>query len=101
MHQVIWTLALGTFALRLVGPLCAGRLTLSAGQQKLLGDASILLLCALATSSALLDGAVFAGWARLLGVLTGVALVLARAPFPLVVIASACVAAALRWYGIG
>lgn len=100
MHQALWILAIGTFCLRLVGPVFAGQFTLTARLQTLLSEAAIVLLCALAVVSSILDGAHLAGWARPIGVLVGIVLAIRQAPFPVVVIASACVTAGLRYLGL-
>jgi branched-subunit amino acid transport protein len=93
-------LAAGTFAFRLVGPVLRDRLTLPAHVERLLGDASTVLLVALVVVSALTQGHTFAGWARPAGVLVAAALVLRRAPFPVVVLAAAATAAGLRLLGV-
>ncbi|WP_405048467.1 AzlD domain-containing protein [Rhodoferax sp.] len=93
-------LAVGTFCLRLAGPFFAGKLTLTTSLQSLLSEAAIVLLCALAAVSSVLDGAQFAGWARPIGVLVGIVLTLRRAPFPVIVVTSACVTAGLRYLGL-
>ena len=96
----IVALAVITYAFRLVGPLCRDRVTLPPAAQRLFADAAAVLLIALAATSALTAGHGFAGWARPAGV--GVAAVLAarRAPFPVVVLAAACVTALVRLAGI-
>lgn len=100
MIQTLWILAIGTFCFRLAGPLFAGQLTLTARLQSLLSEAAIVLLCALAAVSSILDGAQFAGWARPAGVLVGIVLALRKASFPVIVTTSACVTAGLRYLGL-
>lgn len=93
-------LAAGTYGLRLVGPLLQNRLVLPERIKWLLSLASIVLLMALVATASLLEGGVFAGWARPAGVLLGGVLVIIRAPFPIVVIAAAMLTALLRLIGI-
>ena len=104
MNPALWKalvmLALGTWLMRIVGPVCAGRFTLSSAQQQWLADAAIVLLCALAATATLFNGTHFAGWARVLGVLVGVGLVVMKKPFPVVIIAAAIVTAGLRHFGV-
>jgi len=103
-HLALWKalgmLAIGSWLLRIVGPVCAGRFALSPAQQKWLADATVVLLCALAATSTLLNGTHFAGWARVPGVLAGVALVVMKKPFPVAIIAAAGVTAGLRYLGV-
>jgi len=68
--------------------------------QALISDATIVLLCALAVVSSVMDGHQFAGWARPIGVLIGMVLTLWKAPFPVIVIAAAGVTAGLRYLGL-
>lgn len=100
MYQTLWILALGTFCFRLIGPFFAGQFTLTVRLQSLLSEVAIVLLCALAAVSSVLDGAQFAGWARPIGVLVGIVLTLRKAPFPVIVISAACVTAGLRYFGL-
>lgn len=93
-------LAAGTFAFRLAGPLLGHRLTVPDRVQRLLAVAAAVLLIALAATGALTQGHGFAGWARPAGVLVAGALVLRRAPFPLVVVAAAGTTALLRLCGV-
>jgi branched-subunit amino acid transport protein len=101
---VTWTallvLAAGTYGFRVVGPLLRHRVTVPPAVQQLLTDAATVLLVGLVASSALTEGHVFAGWARPAGVLVALALVLRRAPFPVVVIAAATTTAVLRLLGV-
>ncbi|WP_186391609.1 MULTISPECIES: AzlD domain-containing protein [unclassified Pannonibacter] len=96
----ILALAAGTFAFRATGPLLHGRLVLSGRMQQLFQAAAVVILVSLMASSALLDGAAFAGWARPAGVAAGLGFYLLRAPFPVIVIGAAAVTAALRASGI-
>ena len=96
----ILLLALGTYGLRLAGPLLRDRLRLSAGLEQLLSTATAVLLIALVATAALTQAQGFAGWARPAGVLVAGVLVLRRAPFPLVVVAAAATTALLRLAGV-
>ena len=98
---VILALAVGTYALRLVGPALHGRVELPARIQELLSAAAVVLLAALLATGALTESGGFAGWARPAGVLVGGALAWRRAPFAVVVLTSAGTAAVLRAAGVG
>jgi len=93
-------LTAGTFLMRIAGPLLVGRFTLDARVERLLADAAVLLLCALAVCLTFIEGSGFAGWARLAGVLTGGLMAWFRVPLPLVVIAAGAVCALLRALGV-
>jgi branched-subunit amino acid transport protein len=93
-------LAVLTYAFRLVGPFCRGRLTLPPAATVVFADAAAVLLIALAVTSALFNGHDFAGWARPAGVLIAGVLAARRAPFPVVVIAAAGITALLRLAGV-
>lgn len=93
-------LGLGTFAFRFAGVSLTSRLTVSARTQHLLAAGSVVLLVALVGTSTLLDGPSFAGWARPAGVAVGGVLAWRRAPFVVVVLAAAGVAAGLRLLGV-
>jgi len=93
-------LAAGTYAFRLVGPVLRDRLTVPRHVERLLGDAATVLLVALVATSTVTEGHAFAGWARPAALLVAAVLVLRRAPFPVVVVAAALVAAGLRLLGV-
>jgi branched-subunit amino acid transport protein len=97
---VIVALAVGTYAFRLTGVLLRDRLDLPAGLRRALTLAAAALLAALAATAALTEGGAFAGVARPVGVLVGVALAWRRAPFVVVVVAAAATAAVLRLLGL-
>ncbi|MFF7974560.1 AzlD domain-containing protein [Streptomyces sp. NPDC007905] len=97
---VILALAVGTYALRLVGPLLHGRVTVPARVQELASAGAVVLLVALLTTGALTEGGGFAGWARPAGVLAGGVLAWRRAPFAVVVLGAAATTAALRLAGV-
>ncbi|MBG0568131.1 AzlD domain-containing protein [Actinoplanes aureus] len=96
----ILALAAGTYAMRLSGVVLRDRLELSDALQRLLPMAAAALLAALAGTAALMAGSEFAGVARPAGVLVGGLLAWRRAPFVVVVIAAAAVAALLRLAGV-
>ena len=96
----ILVLAAGTFAFRVVGPVARHRVELPKRVEQLLSDAAVVLLVALAATSALMVGQDFAGLARPAGVLVAGVLALRRAPFPVVVIAAAATTAVLRLVGV-
>ncbi|MFI1027522.1 AzlD domain-containing protein [Streptomyces sp. NPDC020951] len=97
---VILMLAVGTYALRLVGPVLHGRLELPARVQELLSAGAVVLLVALLVTGALTEDGGFAGWARPAGVLVAGVLAWLRAPFAVVVLAAAATAGGLRALGV-
>ncbi|MBB2941736.1 branched-subunit amino acid transport protein [Actinoplanes lutulentus] len=96
----IVALGVGTYIIRLSGVLLRERLELSDSLQRVLPMAAAALLTALAATAALMAGSEFAGVARPAGVLVGGLLAWRRAPFVVVVVAAAGVAALLRLAGI-
>ena len=104
----ILVLAVGTYAFRLAGPLLRARLAKAHGGDaelpprltELLSTAATVLLVALIATAALTDGGKFAGIALPAGVLTGGLLAWRKAPFVVVVVAAAGVAAGLRVLGV-
>ncbi|MGW0945095.1 AzlD domain-containing protein [Streptomyces sp. NPDC002623] len=97
---VILMLAVGTYALRLIGPALHGRLELPARVQELLSAGAVVLLVALLATGALTEDGGFAGWARPAGVLVAGVLAWIRAPFAVVVLAAAATAGGLRALGV-
>lgn len=93
-------LGVGTFGFRFAGASLNSRLTVSARTQHLLAAGSVILLIALVATSTLVDGHSFAGWARPAGVAVGGLLAWRKAPFVVVVLAAASVAAGLRLLGV-
>jgi branched-subunit amino acid transport protein len=93
-------LAIGTFALRLAGVLLRARITPSDRVQELLDTGVAVLFCALIATATLVEAQEFVGWARPLGVAVGGVLAWRKAPFVVVVIAAAAVAAVLRLLGL-
>jgi len=105
----ILVLALGTYAIRVAGPLLRTRLarstdggtaTLPPRVTELMSAAATVLLVALIATSSFTDGRDFAGVALPAGVLTGGILAWRRAPFVVVVLVAAGVAAGLRAIGV-
>jgi len=96
----VLALGVGTYAMRLSGVLLRERLELSDSLQRLLPMAAAALLTALAATAALTESGGFAGVARPAGVAAGALLAWRRAPFVLVVLVAAAVAAALRLAGV-
>jgi branched-subunit amino acid transport protein len=86
--------------MRLSGILLRDRLELSDSLQRLLPMAAAALLAALAATAALTEGGGFAGVARPAGVAVGALLAWRRAPFVVVVVAAAGMAALLRLAGV-
>ncbi|MFI1333425.1 AzlD domain-containing protein [Streptomyces sp. NPDC020845] len=93
-------LAVGTYGLRLSGPLLSDRIELGERARRLLSVSATVLLCALVATSSLTADHAFAGWARPAGVLVGGALATRRAPFLATVLAAAATTGALRWLGV-
>ncbi|MFF3987385.1 AzlD domain-containing protein [Streptomyces sp. NPDC001797] len=98
---MILTLALGTYAFRLVGPALHGRVEIPARVQELASAGAVVLLVALLATGALTEGGGFAGVARPAGVLAAGVLAWRRAPFAVVVLGAAAVTALLRAAGVG
>jgi uncharacterized membrane protein len=104
----ILVLAVGTYAFRLAGPLLRSRLAkahggaaqLSPRLAEVLSTAATVLLVALIATAAVTDGGRFAGIALPAGVLTGGLLAWRKAPFVVVVVVAALVAAGLRALGV-
>jgi branched-subunit amino acid transport protein len=93
-------LGAGTFAFRFAGPLLRTRVRVGPRAERLLTVASVVLLTALVATAAVLEGEVFAGFARPAGVAVGGLLAWRKAPFVVVVLAAAATAATLRLLGL-
>jgi branched-subunit amino acid transport protein len=96
----ILVLAVGTYSLRIAGPMMRTRFELPERAEKLMAAAAVVLLAALVATAALTEGHGAAGIARPAGVLVGGVLALRKAPFVLVVVAAAATAAGLRLLGV-
>lgn len=97
---VILVLAVGTYALRLVGPVLHGRVAIPERVTELASAGAVVLLVALVSTGALTEGGGFAGAARVGGVAAGVLLAWFRAPFVMVVLGAVGVTALLRATGV-
>jgi branched-subunit amino acid transport protein len=100
MILLIAGLAVGTYLIRLAGPLLRERVTLAESAQRYLGWSAVALLAALVATTALLDGTDPVGYARPVGVAVGAVLAWRRLPFIVVVVAAAVTAALLRLLGV-
>ncbi len=104
----ILVLAAGTYAFRLAGPLLRARLARAGGDEaglpprlaEVLSAAATVLLVGLVATSGLTQGGAFTSVALPAGVVTGGVLAWRRAPFVVVVVAAAAVAAGLRALGV-
>lgn len=94
------TLSAGTFAFRFFGPVLRQRITFPPWAERLLEAGAVVLLAALAATTALTEGHGFAGLARPAGVLVGGVLAWRKAPFLVVVLAAAAATAVLRLLGV-
>ncbi|QSB04497.1 AzlD domain-containing protein [Natronoglycomyces albus] len=92
----IVALAVGTYALRLAGPLLRDRISLTEDAQQLLKRAAVLLLVAMIVISAMPQSNTPHGWALPAGVAIGGLLAWLKVPFAFVVIAAAGVVAGIR-----
>ncbi|MBV9845834.1 MAG: AzlD domain-containing protein [Kutzneria sp.] len=98
--MVVLTLAVGTYGLRLAGPLLHHRWQIPARVRTLLGLAAAALLTALMAVNALVPHGGFAGWALPAGVTVGGVAAWRRLPFVLVVLLAVATTAALRAFGV-
>jgi branched-subunit amino acid transport protein len=93
-------LAVVTYSLRLAGSALRDRVRLPQQPGGLITAGTACLLVSLAATQALTQGHGFAGWARPAGVAVAALLAVRKAPFPVVVIASAATTAVLRMCGV-
>lgn len=93
-------LAAGTFAFRLAGPALRSRGVVPERLESVLAVGAVVLLVAVAATSALTEDGGVAGIARPAGVLVGGVLAWRRAPFVVVILAAAGTAAVLRLLGV-
>nr|WP_027503637.1 MULTISPECIES: AzlD domain-containing protein [Rhodococcus] len=96
----VLVLAAGTFAFRFAGPALRTRVVVPDRVEKLMGTAAVVLLVAVAATTALTQDHGAAGIARPLGVLVGGVLAWRKAPFLVAVLAAAATAAGLRLLGV-
>lgn len=100
MLAAIIALAIGTFLIRLLGPVLRNRFTLSERAEALLKTGATVVLLALAATSTFLVEGEFAGWALPSGVLVGGVLAWKRLPLAVVVVAASATTALLRLAGV-
>ena len=93
-------LGLGTYSFRVAGPVLRSQVSMSKRVEELMSRAAVVLLVALAATAAVTQGHEFAGWARSAGVLVAGLLAWRRAPFVVVIVVAAAVAAGLRLVGV-
>ena len=93
-------LAVGTYGMRVAGPVLRSRFTVSARIERLLNQASVVLLVAVALTGTVFAGHDVAGWARPVGVAAGVIAALCRVSLIGVVLIAAGTAAGLRALGV-
>lgn len=93
-------LAVGTYLLRLAGPLLQTRFRLSETMQRVMDRGAMVLLLAVAVTGTLYADGDFTGWARPLGVGAGVAAAFFKAPLVAIVLIAAATTAALRAFGV-
>jgi branched-subunit amino acid transport protein len=96
----IFTLAAGTYLLRVSGIVLRNRLHVPERVQRYLDLGAMALLVALVATAALTDGTDFAGWARPAGVAAGMLAAWRRLPFVVVVVMAAATTAGLRALGV-
>lgn len=96
----IGTLAAGTYAFRLAGPLLRTRMRVPVPVQRVLEVAAVVLLTALVATTGLTEGHGLAGPARPIGVAFAGVLAWRKAPFLVVVLGAAAVTALLRLAGV-
>lgn len=96
----ILVLAVGTYLMRLAGPLLRGRIEISESTQVLMARGATVLLFALVATSTFIEAREFVGWARPAGVLVAGVLAWRKAPFVVVVVAAAATTAVLRLIGV-
>jgi branched-subunit amino acid transport protein len=97
----VLSLAVGTFALKAVGPVTASGRELPPALDRLASLLPAALLAGLVATQTFGDGASLVVDARVVGVGAGLVAVLLRAPFPVVVVIGAAAAALTRALGWG
>lgn len=96
----IIAIAVGTYALRVAGPLLRDRFTLPERADEWIKQAAAVLLVAVIATAALTKEQQFAGWALPCGVAVGGIAAWRRAPFIVVVISAGATTALLRLLGV-
>ncbi|GAA4555826.1 AzlD domain-containing protein [Pseudonocardia xishanensis] len=97
---VLLAFAAGTYLIRFAGIALRDRVTLPERVVRLTDLGATALLLALVATAALTEDGGFAGWARPAGVVAGALAAWLKAPFVLVVVVAAAVAAGLRALGV-
>ncbi|HEX6076503.1 MAG TPA: AzlD domain-containing protein [Micromonosporaceae bacterium] len=92
--------AVGTYLLRLTGPVLSHRIEMSDRARAWLTLPAVALLAALAATATVFSGAELDSWARPAGVLVGVLTALRKLPFVVVVLVAAGTTAGLRLLGV-
>jgi branched-subunit amino acid transport protein len=93
-------LSAGTYLMRLCGAKLGSRLALSDYAKLMLSDAATILLFSVAIATTFYENDHFAGIARVTGVGVGVFLAWRKVPLIAVILASAFVTAAMRYFGV-
>lgn len=93
-------LAVGTYLLRIAGPLLRDRISLSTNVQTLIRRSAAVLLAGLVASTSLMTSEGFVGAALPIGVAVGGILAWRKVPFVIVVVAAAATTALLRLAGM-
>lgn len=100
MLPVVLVVAVGTYALRVAGPVLRDRVRVPPEGERLLSVTAVVLLASFVVVSALYESGAPAGAARCAGVAVGGVLAWRRAPFLVVVVVAAGVTAGLRVLGV-
>ncbi|MDY6810378.1 MAG: AzlD domain-containing protein [Actinomycetota bacterium] len=93
-------LAVGTYLIRVAGPVLRSRYEVSPGAAELMDRATVVLLVGVALTGAVFAGQEFAGWARPTGVAVGLLAAVCRVPLMIVIVLAAGVTAGLRAAGV-
>ncbi|MCT4705562.1 AzlD domain-containing protein [Enterobacteriaceae bacterium H11S18] len=93
-------LSAGTYLMRLAGAKLGNRLVFSESAKTLLADAATVLLFSVAIATTFYESNHFAGMARVTGVVVAVFLAWRKVPLIIVILLSALITAALRYFGL-
>ena len=96
----VGVLAVGTYLIRVAGPVLRSRVQVSESAQRVMDRAAVALLVAVALTGAWFVGDEFAGWPRPAGVGVGVVAALLKAPLVAIVVLAAVTTAGLRLLGV-